>query len=110
MNLSGERGLMVIQSPCNMEHEDFVGPFWIPNEEILAQPSKKSFELPEKETFIRFYNASTALTPSWLLTNVRFFNEDQNDDEFLVRFIPGMENPYFELSLRNTEPIEETAF
>ena len=110
INLSGEKGLMVLQSPCNMENENSIGPFWIPNKEILAQPSKKSFELPEKESFIRFYNASTALTPSWLLTNVRFFSEGQKDNEFLVRFVPGVENPYFELSLKTTELIKETVF
>lgn len=109
INLSGEEGLMLIQSPCNMEDEDFIGPFWIPNKEILAEPSKNSFELPEEESFIRFYNASILLTPSWLLKNVRFFSEAEQDDEFLVRFVPGSENPYFELSLKNTEPPKETA-
>ena len=103
INLSGEEGLMLIQSPCNMEDEDFIGPFWIPHKKILAEASKDSFELPEEEVFIHFYNASISLTPSWLLKNVRFFNETEQDNEFLVRFVPGSENPYFELSLKNTE-------
>ncbi len=109
VNFSGDEGLMVLQSPCNMESEAFVGPFWIPYQEILAHPEQKSFELPEKRTFIRFYNISVSLTESWLLTNVRFFNEGHVDDEFLVRFVPGAENPYFELSLSGEEFVEETA-
>ena len=113
LSLSGEKGLMVIQSPCNMEEETLIGPFWIPYKEILNKPAKRSFELPEKETYIRFYNASTALTSSWLLTSVRFFNEsqmeeeDQTEDEFLVRFTPGSEKSHFELNLKNPEPPQE---
>lgn len=107
INLSGDEGLMVIQSPCNMEDENFIGPFWIPHQEILANPSKKSFELSDQKTFIRFYNISPSLTPSWLLTSALFFNEDpQDDSQFLVRFVPGAENPYFELSLSDTNDIE----
>ena len=109
INLSGEEGLMVIQSPCNMENENFIGPFWIPHQEILANPSKKSFELPDKKTFIGIYKISPSLVPSWLLTNVRFFNEGQDNSEFLIRFVPGAKNPYFELNLNDTESVEETA-
>ena len=101
INLSGEEGLMILQSPCNMKDKNFIGPFWIPKQDILAQSSNHFFELPKHETFIRFYNASIALTPSWLLTNVRFFNKGQ-DDEFLIRSIPGEQNSYFELNLKNT--------
>ena len=116
LHSSGEEGLMLIQSPCNMENEDLIGPFWIPHKEILAKPYESSFEIPERKTFIRFYNASIALTDSWLLKSIRFFSEDKKDsrtlaaesenpykdNEFLVRFTPGAENPYFELSLKNT--------
>ena len=108
INFSGEEGLMVIQSPCNMESTDLLGPFWIPHQEILVHPDRKSFELPEQETFIRFYNVSIILTDSWFLKSVRFFNESSEDNEFLVRFTPGSENPYFELSLKTVEPIDET--
>ena len=114
-----------MESPCNIadeEHcdiadEEFIGPFWIPFEEIVSHPAKRSFEFPEQETFIRFYNASISQTPVWLLKNVRFFNDkeakdslidkEEEDDEFLVRFIPGADNPYFELSLKNTKSIQE---
>ena len=106
INLSGEEGLMIIQSPCNMKDKNFIGPFWLPKQDILASSSKSSFELPEYDTFIRFYNASIALTPSWLLTNVRFFNKGQ-DNEFLIRFVPGKGNPYFELNLKNTASIPD---
>ena len=101
INLSGESGLMVVQAPCNMEREDLIGPFWLPYKEILANPSKRAFELPEQETYIRFYKASIVLTPSWLLTSVKFFqadqidNEDQIANEFLVSFKPGSEKAFF---------------
>ena len=110
--LSGERGLMVIQSPCNMEDENFIGPFWIPQKDILAHPSKESYTLPEKETFIRFYHASIELIPRWLLTHIRFFHKDQKQKEFIIHFIPGEDAPYFELSLKSpSESLsQETTF
>ena len=98
MSLSGEKGLMIVQSPCNMKDMNWIGPFWLPQEEMLSHPEKKAFELKEKETFIRFYNASIELTPSWLLSSVRFFNKD-NYQEFLVQLSPK-QTPYFELSLK----------
>jgi len=108
INLSGEEGLMVIQSPCNMEDENLIGPFWIPYQEILANPSQNFFELPEQKTSIRFYNTSPSLVQSWLLINVQFFLKDQPDDShFLVRFAPGAENPYFELNLNDSESVKE---
>ena len=115
ISLSGEQGLMVVQSPCNMEREDRIGPFWIPYEEIINNPAKKIFELPEQRTYIRFYNASTVLTPGWLLTSVKFFQESQTENtgqtenELLVSFTPGADNPYFELSLQRTEPPQESS-
>lgn len=122
LHSSGEEGLMFIQSPCNTKNEDLIGPFWIPHKEILAKPYENSFEIPEKKTFIRFYNASIVLTDSWLLKSVKFFSEGERDsrllasepesfyrdNEFLVRFTPGEENPFFELSLKNTVHSEQT--
>ena len=111
VNLSGEEGLMIIQSPCNMESEDFIGPFWIPHQQILTHLGQRSFALPEKETFIRFYNASIVLTSSWLLKSARFFKKEETNNSFLIRFIPGADNPYFELSLKEKtekpEPVVE---
>ena len=98
MSLSGERGLMLVQSPCNMKDMDWIGPFFLPQEEILSQPEKKSFHLANKNTFIRFYNASIELQPQWLLSSVRFFNAD-NSQEFLVQ-LKAKQTPYFELSLK----------
>lgn len=108
ITLSGEPGLMVLQSPCLMEDENFIGPFWIPHEKILTHPEQKSFELPEREIFIHFYHVSISLTHNWLLTNVRFFNKDnEENNELLIRFIPGKDKPYFEFSLKDTEATEE---
>lgn len=97
MSVSGEKGLMIVQSPCNMEDIDWIGPFWLPQEEILSHSEKNSFQIKEKDTFIRFYNASIELTPSWLLSTVRFFNKEDNQ-EFLVQLSPN-QTPYFELKL-----------
>ena len=97
MSISGEKGLMIMQSPCNMEDIDWIGPFWLPQEEILSHPEKDAFQLEDKDTFIRFYNASIELTPSWLLSTVRFFNKE-NSQEFLIQLSPN-QTPYFELSL-----------
>ncbi|MDE0092071.1 MAG: hypothetical protein OXN83_02155 [Oligoflexia bacterium] len=98
MSLSGEKGLMIVQSPCNMEDMDWIGPFWLPQEEMLSHPEKKSFQLEEKDTFIRFYNASIELTPSWLLNTVRFFDGEEEQEEFLIQLQPN-QTPYFELKL-----------
>ena len=102
ISLSGEEGVMLVQSPCNSNEEDevFMGPFWVPHKRILASPSQEYFDMPEKGTSIRFYKASIVLTSSWLLKSVRFFNEAERDRELLVRFEPGEGNPHFELSLR----------
>ena len=97
MSLSGEKGLMIVQSPCNMEDVDWIGPFWIAQDEILSHPEKKSFQIEDKETFIRFYNASIELTPSWLLSTVKFFNKADNQ-ELLIQLSPN-QTPYFELKL-----------
>lgn len=108
IHFSGEEGLMIIQSPCNMKDENFIGPFWIPHQEILANPNRRSFEIPNQQTFIRFYHISTLMTSDWLLKSVRFFNENQKDQDLLIRFTPGTEKPYFELSLKNKGNIKET--
>lgn len=110
VSLSGEEGMMLVQSPCLMEDEDFIGPFVIPVQSIFSDPEKKSFELPEEETFVHFYNASIVLTEKWFLKTVRFFNQDSSE-ELIIRFIPGEDKPYFEFSLKDdqvddVEPVE----
>ena len=97
MSLSGEKGLMIVQSPCNMKDVDWIGPFWLAQDEILSHPEKKSFHIEDKDTFIRFYNASIELTPSWLLSTVKFFNKEDNE-ELLIQLSPN-QTPYFELKL-----------
>ena len=97
VSISGEKGLMLVQSPCNMEDMNWIGPFWLPQEEILSHSEKNTFKLEEKDTFVRFYNASIELTPSWLLSSVRFFNKEDNQ-EFLVQ-LKANQTPYFELDL-----------
>lgn len=106
LSLSGDAGLMVIQAPCNMEDEEFIGPFWIPYKEILAHAEAREFELPEQETFIRFYNASPILTPQWVLQTVRFFYDEGDDNELVVSHPTGKD--YFNIRLKETvrEPVE----
>ena len=95
--LSGSAGEMVIQAPCQMENEEFIGPFPIPVENIVSHPEQTAFSDDEREVSIRFYNAAPALTESWLLTAVRFFNSPE-ESGFIVRFIPGEEAEAFELN------------
>lgn len=109
VSLSGEEGLMLVQSPCNIENENFIGPFWIPYKQILENPSKRSFEISEEETFIRFYHASVVLTPSWLLKSVRFFDSNQEDNELIIRFTPNNQNSYLELNLKNMESVRDSS-
>ena len=99
LSLSGSAGEMVIQAPCQIEDEEFIGPFLVPIDEILNNPEKEFFSIEEKEISIRFYDAALALTDSWLLTAVRFFNSPE-EDGFIVRFIPGEETDAFELSFQ----------
>ena len=108
VNLSGEEGIMLVQSPCNSPEDDeaFIGPFWIPYQRILASSTKKSFKIPEENTSIRFYNASIDYTPSWLLKRVSFFNENEKDKAFVVTFTPGEANPHFEVRFtQKTDPL-----
>ena len=97
LTLSGSTGEMVIQAPCQMENEDFIGPFPVPVEDIMNNPEQTAFSYDEKEISIRFYNAAPALTESWLLTAVRFFNSPE-ESGFVVRFIPGESADAFELN------------
>ena len=99
VSLSGSPGEMVIQAPCQAEEEEFIGPFAVPLKEILNNPEKEFFSLEDRETFIRFYNTAIALTESWLLTAVRFFNSPE-ESGFVVRFIPGEEADAFELNFQ----------
>ena len=105
LSLSGDAGLMVIQAPCNMEDEEFIGPFWIPHREILAQSEEREFSLPEEETFIRFYNASPLLTPQWILQTVRFFHNEEDERELVIRRPTNTEQAYLSITLK--EPSEE---
>ena len=98
VNLSGDSGMMLVQSPCRQKDKTMIGPFWIPKKDILDNPGRSSFSLPEEETLIRFYNAAIALTPRWLLTDARFFNSPE-EDGFIVQFAPGRESPAFELEM-----------
>ena len=102
--LSGDPGLMILQSPCRQEEELELGPFFIPKKEILASPEKNSFTFEEAEDYISFYKASVVLTPSWLLTTIRFFNTNQeNSREFIVRYNPESNTP-FEVKLKKETP------
>ena len=97
VSLSGSAaGEMVIQAPCQIEDEEFIGPFPVPIDEILNNPEKDFFSIEEEEISIRFFNAAIALTEAWLLTAVRFFNSPE-EDGFIVRFIQGEETDSFEL-------------
>ncbi len=95
--LSGERGLMLVQSPCRQKDQSSIGPFLIPEREILDHPDQRSFSIPEEEILIRFYNAAISLMPDWILTDARFFNSPE-EAGFIVQFVPE-ENPIFELEI-----------
>ena len=123
VSLSGSSGEMVIEAPCQqigiedeefikfierlsakgqqieIEGEEFIGLFPVPIDEILNNPEKEFFSIEEKEISIRFYDAALALTDSWLLTAVRFFNSPE-EDGYVVRFIPGEETDAFELNFQ----------
>jgi len=110
VNFSGDAGLMVLQTPCLMKNENLIGPFQVPYDNILSHPKQTAFELPNKKIFISFYNASILLTDAWLLTSIRFFKTDLQDDELLIRFTIEENKPYFELKLKeaSAQPIERT--
>ena len=96
VSFSGNPGEMVIQAPCQIEDEEFIGPFSVPIDEILNNPEKEFFSIEDKEISIRFFDAALALTEVWLLKAVRFFNSPE-EDGFIVRHIQGEETDAFEL-------------
>ena len=103
IKLSGDPGMMILQSPCRQEEEFELGPFFIPKKEILAHPEKRSFEFEEISAYISFYKASLVLTPSWILKTIRLFNAEntgqEENEELIVRYNPKSNSP-FEIILR----------
>ena len=114
VSLSDSLGEMVIEAPCQqteievpceqapcqqIKTEEFIGPFLVPIDEILNNPEKDFFSIEDKGISIRFYDAALALTDSWLLTAVRFFNSP-DEDGYVVRFIQGEETDAFELNFQ----------
>lgn len=103
IKLSGDPGLMLLQSPCRQEEEFELGPFFISKNKILASPEKRAFEFEETNDYISFYKASVVLTPSWILKTIRFFNPGQEENqEFIVRYNPENNDP-FELTLKEED-------
>ena len=103
MTLSGDPGIMIVQSPCRKTEDLRLGPFFIPKKEILAQPNEKVFKFEEIETYIRFYKAFVSLTPSWFLKTLRFFNlEEGKNEELIVQFNSKSGEP-FEITLNQPE-------
>ena len=101
MSLSGDHGIMILQSPCRQEEEFELGPFFIPHKKLLSSPEKRSFEFEEIDSYISFYRASLILTPSWILKTVRFFNEEDSEKEFIIKYNPKTSEP-FEIFLQDT--------
>ena len=102
VSLSGDPGVMILQSPCRQEEEFELGPFFIPRKKLLSSPEKRSFEFEEIESYISFYRASLVLTSSWILTTVRFFNEEDSEEEFIIKYNPKTSDP-FEIFLQDTK-------
>lgn len=99
VRLSGESGLMVVQSPCIENNETWLGPFWIPKKQMLERAGQESFKIEEKDMYIHLYDTSFSLVSEWLLTSVRFFNseEDEDEDALVVSFNPKEDTPVFKL-------------
>ena len=103
VSLSGDPGLMIVQSPCRKTEDGPLGPFFIPKKEILARENERVFQFEEIETYIRFYKASVSLTPRWFLKNLRFFNlEEEENEELIVNFNPKS-GELFEITLNPPE-------
>ena len=100
IKLSGDPGLMILQSPCRQEEEFELGPFFIFKKKLLGSADKRNFEFEELGDYMSFYKASILLTPSWILKTIRFFNESEEDsEEFIVRYNPENNSP-FEIVLK----------
>jgi len=79
ITFNGEEGSMVMQSPCLMADEQFIGPAWLPFQNLKANHNQRSFALKDHQTFVHLYHISFHLVSKWLLTSVRFFNSPEED-------------------------------
>ena len=105
IKLSGDPGLMILQSPCRREEEFELGPFFIFKKKLLESADKRNFEFKELGDYISFYKASILLTPSWILKTIRFFNENEEDsEEFIVRYNLENNSPFEIFLKKETNP------
>ena len=87
VSINGKQGLMVVQSPCLAKEEGFIGPTWLPVQEMRANEKQRFFESDTEETFIHFYDISFPLVSKWLLKSVKFFNSSEED--YIINYEPG---------------------
>ena len=97
VTLNGEEGLMVVQSPCLIEDDAFIGPISLPLKSMRTKLDTRSFALEEEETLVRFYNISFQLASDWLLVSVRFFNSPE-DRGLVISYHPNQE-VFFQMNL-----------
>ena len=102
---SGENIYMLVESPClkNPDNEDEIGPFEIPTETILKEPTKLSFQYTnflDETISIQFYNGSAYLSNSWYLESVSFLvDKNEREEALIVHRDKEQESHYFQISL-----------
>ncbi|MBC6415113.1 MAG: hypothetical protein GDA46_01810 [Bdellovibrionales bacterium] len=99
ISINGDPGRMLVQSPCRLNEDLQLGPFFIPKNQLMAQADQRFFEFEEMETYVRFYKSSTALMSRWFLKTIRFFNLNEqgnegNQKDFIVTFDSQINTPF----------------
>ncbi len=104
VTLNGEDGLMVVQSPCRMEDDVFIGPIWLPIQSMRKNLGQRSFTLEKEDTLVHLYNISFQLASKWLLSSVRFFNSPE-DKGLVINYTPN-EKVFFQLEFFQQEQLD----
>ena len=97
ISLSGDPSEMLVQAPCSLSSSGAIGPFKLPLKVFTSK--EQTFDFEDQNLIVRFYNTAKSLTDSWLLTRVRFFNGEDDEDAFTVSYDPEL-HPTFELKVR----------
>lgn len=83
----GEPGKMIVDSKCRSEQDlNQLETVWIPMQALLsAKPSDQEYEFPgESMTRLKFQSIPDVWPENWVLTNVRFYRDDDSEDQLVL--------------------------
>lgn len=83
----GETAKMVVDSKCRSEHDlNQLETIWVPMQALMSsQPKDQEYEFPgESMTRLKFEFIPDQWPENWVLWNVRFYREDDVDEQLVL--------------------------